>query len=144
MNDKQLFEGSCFCGEVHFTVEDKPELQGYCHCESCRKWSAGPVNAFTLWNPESLKVTRGSEHIGTFNKSPTSFRSWCKVCGGHLFTDHPTMGVIDVYAAAIPSHAFKPELHVHYQESVLPIQDGLPKMKDMPAEAGGSGDTLSE
>lgn len=30
---------------------------GYCHCESCRHWSAGPVNAFTLWKPEALQIT---------------------------------------------------------------------------------------
>jgi hypothetical protein len=39
---------------------------------------------------------------------------------------------------------FEPALHVHYQESVLQIKDGLPKMRDMPAEMGGSGDTLPE
>ena len=36
------------------------------------------------------------------------------------------------------------QLHVHYQETVLHIKDGLPKMKDMPKEMGGSGDTLPE
>jgi len=39
---------------------------------------------------------------------------------------------------------FEPGLHVHYQESVLPIRDGKPKMKDMPKEMGGSGVTLPE
>jgi hypothetical protein len=33
---------------------------------------------------------------------------------------------------------------VHYQESVLPIRDGKPKMQDMPKEMGGSGVTLPE
>jgi hypothetical protein len=32
----------------------------------------------------------------------------------------------------------------HYQQSVLHIHDGKPKMKDMPAEMGGSGETLPE
>jgi hypothetical protein len=27
---------------------------------------------------------------------------------------------------------------------VLPIRDGLPKMRDVPAEMGGSGETLAE
>src|SRR5262245_28110904 len=55
--------GSCFCGEVKFEVTGTPAAMGYCHCESCRHWSAGPVNAFTLWKPESLKVTRGVSSI---------------------------------------------------------------------------------
>jgi hypothetical protein len=33
---------------------------------------------------------------------------------------------------------------VNYAETVLPMRDGLPKMKDFPKELGGSGDTLSE
>jgi hypothetical protein len=39
---------------------------------------------------------------------------------------------------------FKPGIHVNYQESVLRIRDGLPKMKDMPKEMGGSGASLPE
>ena len=44
----------------------------------------------------------------------------------------------------IPTLEFKPGVHVHYQETRLPIKDGLPKMKDMPKEMGGSGVTLAE
>ena len=45
---------------------------------------------------------------------------WCKTCGGHILTEHPGMGLTDVYAAI------------------------LPKQKDVPAEPGGSGVTLAE
>jgi hypothetical protein len=33
---------------------------------------------------------------------------------------------------------------VFYEETALHIKDGLPKMKDLPAEMGGSGITLAE
>ena len=144
MSDKDQHACRCICGAVQFTATGEPAAMGYCHCASCRHWSAGPVNAFTLWNPDDVRVTRGSEHIGTYAKSPQSERSWCEKCGGHLFTRHPSWNLIDVYAATIPSLAFKPALHVHYQESVLPIRDGLPKMRDIPKEMGGSGETLAE
>ena len=52
--------------------------------------------------------------------------------------------LVDVYAATIPDFPFKPGLHVNYQETVLHVRDGLPKMKDFPAEMGGSGETLPE
>jgi hypothetical protein len=117
---------------------------GYCHCTSSRTWSAGPVNAFTLWPPASVKITKGADNIASYNKTPGSARKWCKTCGGHLMTEHPTMGLVDVYAATIPTFAFKPGIHVHYQESVLRVQDGLPKMRDMPKEMGGSGASMPE
>jgi hypothetical protein len=144
MANEGIYSGTCFCGEVQFQATGAPVAMGYCHCSSCRLWSAGPVNAFTLWKPDALEVTRGADSIGTYNKTPISFRKWCRKCGGHLFTDHPTMGLVDIYAAMIPKLRFEPGVHVHYQESVLRIHDGNPKFKDMPAEMGGSGATLAE
>jgi hypothetical protein len=136
--------GTCFCGAVKLEVKGAPEAMGYCHCGSCRSWSAGPVNAFTLWKPENVKVTEGAQFVGGFQKTPTSNRQFCTRCGGHLMTDHPTFGLTDVYAATIPSVAFAPGVHVNYSETVLRMKDGLPKMKDFPAELGGSGETLPE
>ena len=144
MSTDPTYTGTCFCGTVQFTVTGEPVAMGYCHCESCRHWSAGPVNGFTLWKPEALEVTSGADHIGTYNKTPQSYRKWCMTCGGHLFTDHPALGLVDVYAAVIPQLSFQPGIHVHYQETVLRIPDGLPKMKDVPKEMGGSGESLPE
>jgi len=136
--------GTCFCGAVELEVTGAPEAMGYCHCASCRSWSASPVNAFTLWKPENVKVTKGQELIGHFQKTPTSDRQFCTACGGHLMSDHPTFGLKDVYAATIPGFAFQPTVHVNYAETVLRIKDGLPKMKDFPSAMGGSGETLPE
>ena len=144
MSKDKTYKGRCFCGTVQFTVTGDPAGMGYCHCESCRHWSAGPVNAFTLWQPTAVKVTGGAEQIGTYNKTANSARKWCKACGGHLFTEHPGFGLIDVYAAVIPDLQFAPGVHVNYQETRLRMKDGLPKMKDFPKELGGSGATLAE
>ena len=144
MSDKGSYNGSCFCGAVRFTVSGQPAAMGYCHCDSCRHWSAGPVNAFTLWKPEAIKVTQGADKIGTYNKTPRSYRKFCKTCGGHLFTEHPHWNLTDVYAAVIPEFAFKPGVHVNYQETVLHIKDGLPKLKDLPKEMGGSGASVPD
>ena len=137
-------KGRCFCGAVEIEAEGQPEAMGYCHCESCRSWSASPINAFSLWKPEAVKVTKGAENIGTFAKTPNSERKFCKTCGGHIMANHPPFKMIDVYQATIPGLDFKPMLHVNYQETVLHIHDGLPKLKDFPKEMGGSGETVPE
>ena len=138
------YDGACFCGAVTFTVTGAPEGMGYCHCVSCRSWSAAPVNAFTLWNPENLVVTRGDDQIATYQKTDESLRKFCKACGGHLMTDHPKMGLVDIYAAMLPELDFQPGLHVHYGEKALSIPDGLPKFADLPGELGGSGQVLPD
>ena len=106
MADKH--SGTCFCGAVEVEVTGAPEAMGYCHCRSCRSWSAGPVNAFTLWKPENVRVAKGAEFVGKFMKTPVSDRKFCTKCGGHLMTDHPPLGLVDVYAATIPSVDFVP------------------------------------
>lgn len=136
--------GACFCGAVEIEVTGAPEAMGYCHCASCRSWSAGPVNAFTLWKPDNVKVTKGENLVGHFRKTDNSDRQFCTRCGGHLMTYHPPFGLTDVYAATIPSVAFKPGVHVNYAETVLPMKDGLPKLKDFPKELGGSGQAVAE
>jgi len=144
MSKDQMYEGHCFCGAVRLTVTGAPVAMGYCHCESCRSWSASPVNAFTLWDPSAVEVTKGADNIGTYDKTPRSARKFCKTCGGHVFAVHPEMGLTDVYAAVIPDLRFEPGIHVNYQEAKLRIKDGLPKMKDLPKEMGGSGVALAE
>ncbi len=59
-------------------------------------------------------------------------------------TNHPTFGLIDVYARDDPDGRLQAGVHVNYAETVLPIKDGLPKLKDFPAELGGSGETVAE
>lgn len=137
-------KGECFCGAVKLEVSGQPEAMGYCHCRSCRSWSGGPVNAFSLWKPENVKVSAGAENIATFKKTELSHRQYCKKCGGHLMTNHPPLGMVDVFAATLPTLKFVPAVHVNYAETVLPMKDGLPKLRDFPKEFGGSGEAVSE
>jgi hypothetical protein len=139
-----IHKGRCFCAAVEIEVEGAPEAMGYCHCSSCRSWSAAPVNAFTLWQPKNVRVTKGAEFVGHFKNTELSDRQFCKRCGGHLMTDHPPLGLVDVYAATIPDLKFSPAVHVNYVETMLPMRDGLPKLKDFPAELGGSGIAVAE
>jgi hypothetical protein len=144
MTSTSRYEGACFCGAVRIAVSGGPTAMGYCHCESCRQWSASPLNAFALWPRDAVSVTHGEQLVDSYSKTPKSERKWCRKCGGHLFTVHPHWGLTDVYAAMLPGLPFVAQVHVNYQEAVLPISDGLPKFRDFPAEMGGSGASATE
>ncbi len=137
-------KGTCFCGAVEIEATGEPLEMGYCHCTSCRHYSGAPVTAFTLWQADSVRVTKGAEHIGRINKTGMSDRQFCLKCGGHIMAGHPSLGLTDVHAPVLPSVAFRPSVHLNYAETVLPIRDGLPKLRDFPAAAGGSGQTIPE
>jgi hypothetical protein len=138
------YAGSCFCGAIELVATGAPEIMGYCHCRSCRSWSGSPVNAFTLWKSENVKITKGAEFLGTFEKANGNQRQYCTKCGGHLRNDHPGLGLIDVFSATLPTFDFQPSVHLNYSETVLRMKDGLPKLENFPKEFGGSGETIAE
>jgi len=139
-----MYKGACFCGKVEVEVTGSPAVQGYCHCKDCQTWAAAPINAFSLWPPNAVKVTKGKDSIGTYNKTENSYRKFCKVCGGHVMSDHPGMKLVDVYVSILKDFPYKPTVHVNYESKLVSVKDGLPKFKDFPAEFGGSGDTLPD
>ena len=136
--------GSCFCGAVKLEVTGSPEAMGYCHCSSCRSRSGSPFNAMSLWKPEAVRITAGSQYVAISRTTATGREKYCARCGDHLMTDHPALGLVDVLVARLPTLAFSPSIHVNYAEMVLPVHDGLPKLKDFPADLGGSGEMIAE
>lgn len=138
------YQGRCFCGSVEFEVSGTPAIMGYCHCDDCTTWLGAPINAFSLWPRDSVRITKGEANVGVFNKTENSYRKFCKTCGGPVMTDHPGMGLIDVYPSLMSSFTHQPGMHVFYEHKTIEMKDGLPKFKDLPAEAGGSGEMLPE
>jgi hypothetical protein len=134
----------CFCGAVEVEASGAPMFAGYCHCRDCQAWSAAPVNAFSLWKSADVHVTKGASDIGTYNKTENSYRKFCKICGGHVMTEHPRMRLIDVYANLLRGYTHQPTLHVNYASKTLSVRDGLPKYADFPADLGGSGKKLPD
>jgi len=103
-----------------------------------------PVNAFTLWKPDDVRVTKGEQFLGKFKSSEMSNRRYCTECGGNVLVEHATLGLVDVPAGVLPTLAFKPTVHLNYEETVLRMKDDLPKLKDFPTEIGGSSETMPE
>ena len=91
-----------------------------------------------------MSLIKGAEFLGRFESSDISDRRYCTKCGSHISVDHPTLGLIDVRIGALRDFQFKPKVHLNYDETILPMKDGLPKLKDFPAEIGGSGEKLAE
>ena len=93
---------------------------------------------------ENVNLTKGAEFLGKFKSSEISDRRYCTKCGSHISVDHPTLGLIDVRIGALRNFPFKPKVHLNYAETVLPMKDGLLKLKDFPADIGGSGESIPE
>ena len=136
--------GVCYCGAVEIEVRGEPLEMGYCHCEKLPalfRRAGKRVHVVEMGERkahERLRIPRQIQEQ-RHQRSPLLH----KVRQPH-FVDHPTLGLIDVRIGALRNFPFKPKVHLNYAETVLPMQDGLPKLKDFPAEIGGSGETVLE
>jgi hypothetical protein len=139
-----LHVGRCLCGTVEVELTGAPEAMGYCHCSFCRSGSGDPFNAFSLWKRKAFRIKTGERDLVTSRKTAISQLKHCANCGDHLMTDYPTLGLVDVFVAMLPTLAFSPSIHINCAEMVLPVRDGLPKLKDLPAEFGGSGEMIAD
>ena len=71
-------QGGCLCGAVRFRVQGQPLRTGLCHCLDCRKVSGSFFSAFAIWPRSEFEATG---EVGTH-----AGRSFCKVCGGRVFS----------------------------------------------------------
>jgi len=136
--------GSCFCGAIEVETAGEPMAMGYCHCGSCQSWSGTPITAYCLWRSDQVRFAKGEELVGRFSRTGTTERTFCTRCGGHLTAAMPEYGITDVFPLLLRTLPFRPNEHVNYAEAVLRIHDGLPKYRDFPAGAGGSGELVPE
>ena len=134
--------GSCFCGAVTLEVSGSPEAMGY----SSAVLPLVVRRAGERLQP--LEAGGSAGHIGGrarrhLPKDGDDPAQYCSKCGGHLMANHPTLGLVDVFAATSRPR-LRPRRPRQPRGAVPPMRDGLPKLKDFPAEFGGSGETVAE
>ncbi len=135
---------TCFCGAVEVEVSGPAVSQGYCHCGSCRAFTAQPFIAYAIWPAPNVSVTRGDASLAAAPRNDMTTHRFCKDCGGHVMNELNGGAVVDVYPMIIEGHRFEPQAHMCYAERVIDFRDGLPKYRDMTERSGGSGQLIPE
>jgi hypothetical protein len=140
------YHARCYCGANELQAKGEPALQCYCHCDSCRRWSGQPVTACVLWPEDRVSFTSGMDNLRRFSPTdhPEGGKFFCTRCGGAVCTFLPRGRFFDIFGGVLTGFTFQPTTHINYQETVLPMPDGLPKYRDMPERSGGSGLLIGE
>ena len=136
--------GECFCGAVQIEVSGEPEVSGYCHCRSCRSWSGGPVNAFTLWKPDAVQIKARGEYVGTFQKTAVKSAAILQKMRRPLDDQPSSTGSHRCLRGHAAVTAVSPQRPRQLCGDGPAHAGRLPKLKDFPTEFGGSGQGIAE
>lgn len=81
-----MYNGSCLCGAVKFTISNKIEDIIYCHCSLCRKaqGSAFATNANVI--AKNFKFLSGENNLTAYAPSSTQKKYFCKTCGSPIMS----------------------------------------------------------
>jgi hypothetical protein len=99
MSAPSELSGGCLCGGVRFTFKPaEPEIDA-CHCRMCQRWGGGP--GLSIKAQGAAVITQGRELVATYKSSEWGERSFCRVCGSHLFFHAPSVGYFGVSAGTV-------------------------------------------
>ena len=107
-------EGSCHCGNVHFTVYSAhPYPFNQCYCSICRKTAGGGGYAINLGGDYKTLTVEGEKYISVYQaitkdsetgeiQESTGQRHFCKKCGSALWQWDPRWPeLVHPFASAI-------------------------------------------
>lgn len=77
--------GRCFCGDVKFEVDVRPDRIRFCHCESCKKLSGGGGTANIRAASSAIRILEGEALVRTYQPAEGSSKTFCSACGSNLF-----------------------------------------------------------
>jgi len=128
--------GGCVCEEVRFEIAEPLLGALYCHCKRCQRRTGTSPSISGLTQPGSFRIVAGGEAVRTYSPGDGGWdKSFCSVCGGHLYTSNPDnpeliavrLGSIDQDPGVRPSaHQF-----VTYAAPWNPVpDDGLPRFPE--------------
>lgn len=81
----KTLSGSCLCGEVQFTLQEKFSAFYQCHCKQCQQLSGTAFASNLFTKPDNITWTKGEASVLRFEHETRSFsRAFCKHCGSAL------------------------------------------------------------
>ena len=131
-----MMTGSCLCGGVRYEIDGKIGPALNCHCSMCRKVTGAAFRSRMAVPRNNFRWVTGENLLTYYDSSPTTTRTFCKVCGStlvSLFHDNPEplglpMGTLD------DDPGIRPQFHVFVGSKApwFEIADQLPQFDGFP------------
>lgn len=87
-----MYQGSCLCGKVKFTLSGDIQDIVHCHCSLCRKAQGSAFATNANVNKKDFIFTAGENNLTAYPLSAIQTKYFCKTCGSPIMsknTQHP-------------------------------------------------------
>ncbi len=120
--------GGCLCGAVRFEVTERPNMDAYCYCKMCQRWSGSVLTSWAGFKAKDFHCTKGE--IKYYKSSEFAERGFCPECGSSLVQRGLKDDWFSVSSGSFDhSEDFPPREHcgIESQVSWLKVDDDLPR-----------------
>ncbi len=120
--------GGCLCGAVRFEVTERPNMDAYCYCKMCQRWSGSVLTSWACFKNKDFCCTKGE--IKFYKSSEFTERGFCTDCGSSLVQRGLKGDWFSVSTGSFDhSEEFPPREHcgIESQVSWLKVDDDLPR-----------------
>jgi len=77
--------GECYCGAVHYVVDDAFQYAMNCHCSNCRRTTGSAFKPFAGIPREKFELVSSDDTLLIYGH-PENHDAHCKVCGSLLYS----------------------------------------------------------
>ena len=81
-----IYHGSCLCGAVKFSIENRIKDIVYCHCSLCRKAQGSAFATNGNVEANDFKFLSGEDNLTGYQSSETQTKLFCKTCGSPIIS----------------------------------------------------------
>jgi hypothetical protein len=132
-----MYQGSCLCGSITYSIDDSLKMIVNCHCRFCRKAHGAPFTTLLLMPFNRFELIEGKGLLANYEIATlNALRVFCSKCGTRLYNYSPSKGTMSLVVATLDTPAqLRPVANINVASkcSWYQINDDLPQFQSAPS-----------
>ena len=117
----KIYEGSCACGQVNYSIIEKPYFTQACHCKDCKKSTGSSYVIHSMIHEDDLSIDGELDFTELPTGSGVGQQSYfCSKCGVYIFCKYKIAEPekrIALRTKTLNDHnRFPPEAHIFVKD----------------------------
>ncbi len=137
MSEKPFATGSCLCGNVNYSITEKPLFSGQCHCIDCQKSSGTGHMSLAFFHKEDVTMKGETSFYTTVADNGAEVtRHFCPDCGSRIFgTNTAFTTMMAISAGSFDDHSWFKADRIVYNKRKPEwdfMDESIPAFEEMP------------